>query len=90
MEKVYINIETKKLVEANVYHSGKGIKLFIRQNEEGEYEISEYYSGRYFAKGKTPEEAKQRAERELWERKLLSQDDMEIYINERCFKSINE
>jgi len=54
------------------------------------YEISEYYSGRYFAKGKTPEEAKQRAERELWERKLLSQDDMEIYINERCFKSINE
>jgi len=90
MENVYINIETKKLVKAEVYHSGKGIKLFIAGDEAGGYIVSEYFSGRYFAKGGTPETAKKNAEKELWERKILTQDDMEIYINERCFKSINE
>ena len=89
MQKVNRHIEVKELVSAEVYESEKGIKLFILQGAK-EWEVSEYFTGRQIAWGDTMAQAKKNAEEMMTYRKIIDQDDMEIYIEERSFKSINK
>jgi len=88
MQKVNRHIGVKELVSAEVYESKNGVKLFILRGEK-EWEVSEYFTGRQIARGDTREGAKKNAEEMMTFRKIMDQDDMEIYIEEKGFKSIN-